>query len=152
MRRSIRNFNIPKQPPWHLNFLTHAWSDSSIVLSRGFRWVSQCPTRASFFSLPSFPTIQRGLCGGERNSPYKLPHGGGQMPLPKRKCFANIWCVDEWKVNVSDVLKQVGLISPSDNILCIKKGREIGVMVTKLDTCSFWSPCRTSHSFTKDVS
>ena len=94
MRRSIRNFNIPKQPPWHLNFLRHAWSESSFPLSRGSRWVSHCPTRASFFSLPSFPTIQRGLCGGERSSPYKLPHGSGQMPLPKRKCFANIWCVD----------------------------------------------------------
>ena len=137
MRRSIRNFNIPEQPPWHLNFLRHAWSDSSFLLSRDSRWVSHCPTRASFFSLPSFPTIQRGLCGGERNSPYKLPHGSGQMALPKRKCFANYMVCGLMKSKCFGRLKVSRLISPSDNILCIKKGREIEVMVTKLDTCSF---------------
>ena len=74
---------------FRVKLLRHAWSDSSFLLRRGSRWVSHCPTRASFFSLPTFPTIQRGLWGGERNSPYELPHGSGQMPLPKRKCFAN---------------------------------------------------------------
>ena len=45
--------------------------------------------RALPFSLSPASLRQRGLCGGERNSRYKLPHGSGQMALPKRKCFAN---------------------------------------------------------------
>ena len=83
----------PPPTPGHLNFLRYAWSNSPSLLRKGPRWVSHCPPRASFFFIPSFPMIQRGLRGWKRNSPYTLrPNVVVNWLSQRRNVLKIIWC------------------------------------------------------------
>ena len=95
----IRNFNIPQGPaPLHLGIWTFWDTPDQILLlsSAKIPAGSHCPPRASFFFLPSFPTIHRGLGGGKRNSPYTLRSNVVAKWLSQRRNVLKIlWCVDE---------------------------------------------------------
>ena len=95
----IRNFNIPQSPapyPWAFElFKARLIKFSFSPPQRPPLGIPLSPARF-LFSLPSFPTIQRGLCGGKGNSPYTLrPNVVVKWLYQRRNILKIICCVEE---------------------------------------------------------